>query len=334
MVGNVEALVDPDNNIGQDDDNLDGEIEDIKARLRLVTGWVADWTGATSIICPRAVAGPKAEQECRGKQDSNLHPESAMSKFLQSRLSRYENPTDDQRDGEEGDDGVEGLAVKHDGTIYAICIFVEAEEALDGCRDEHYQTDHDEDVCRYEGPVEGGMPARTWMTRSHYPLSEQKVDDEEQDHSSGNEDVGRDSYADVLRSCSPDDAHDHGGDASHAETEHHAGDVEFVASSLVDLEDRHVADGADKEEDEEDCADGEIESNGGKAAQACGCRWEGTFRVVLAHRRTLRWSIGVLHVELAGEKGLDHRGDLWTYLSRRQECSHLGKSVGVQLHGP
>ena len=52
-------------------------------------------------------------------------------------------------------------------------------------------------------------------------LCEDEVDDEQQDDSRCDEDLGRDGYADVGGTSGPYDAHDTGDDAGHAETEHH-----------------------------------------------------------------------------------------------------------------
>lgn len=198
-----------------------------------------------------------------------------MTEFLQSSLSRYHEPTDDDRGGEEGDNGVESLTVEQHITIDAFCVFVERVIALNDTGDEHNKCDHDEDIDGDECPMEDLGPAYIRMTGSYNPLSKKKVDNEEQDHSNCNEDVGRYRYLGTMLSKSPDDAHDHGGGAGHAETEHHAGHDEFVASSLVDLEDGHVGDGAEDEKEHEDCGNWDIEGDGGKATQTCGGRWIG-----------------------------------------------------------
>jgi len=296
VVRDVESLVNPDNNITQDHDNLESEVEDIKASFRLVTSRLAAGTGAACVVCPHAEAGAEAEQERGAKQEGNLRPESAMPEFFQPRLSRYEDPTDCQEDREEGDEGIKSLAVEQEVAIYALRVVVEGVEALDISGNDYDKREDNEDVYRYESPVESCGPACMWMACSYNPLSEQNVDDEEQDYSRGNEDVGRNGYSDICRPCSPDDAHDHGSDTSHAEAEHHAGDDEFVASPLVYLKDGHMADGTDEEEEEEDCADGDIEGDGREAAQTCGGGWVGRFEVLLAHGGTVRSSTGVLEV--------------------------------------
>lgn len=157
-----------------------------------------------------------------------------MTKFLYSSLSRYYQPGDDERNGEEGDNGVESLTVEQQITIDAFCVTVEGVEALNDTGNEYDKCKPDEDIDRYESPMEGLGPAHIRMTGSYNPLSEEKVDDEEQDHSSCSEDVGRNGYLGIPWSKSPDDAHDHGDVAGHAETEQHAGNEESVASFSID----------------------------------------------------------------------------------------------------
>ena len=107
-------------------------------------------------------------------------------------------------------------------------------------------------------------------------LGEDQVDDEEEEDTGGDEDLGSDGDADVVLAVRPDNAHDHGRDTSHAEAEHHPAHEEFVATPSVHLEDRHVTGGGAREEEEEDCSDGDVEGDGGDPAQSCGGWWVGT----------------------------------------------------------
>lgn len=116
-----------------------------------------------------------------------------MTKLLQPRFSRYENPTNDHWDGEEGDDSIESLDIEHNVADRALYVGVEGEVAIDDGGNDHQKVKHDKDIQHNEAVMKGLGPACIGMTSSHYPLSEQDVDDEEQDDSSGNEDTGRDS---------------------------------------------------------------------------------------------------------------------------------------------
>ena len=56
------------------------------------------------------------------------------------------------------------------------------------------------------------MPAGAGVRGPDYALGEEEVDDKEQDHSSGDEDVGRNSYSPIAGVGGPHDAHDGGDD--------------------------------------------------------------------------------------------------------------------------
>lgn len=61
---------------------------------------------------------------------------------------------------------------------------------------------------------------------------------------------------DVGRVGCPDDAKSAGYDAGKGKAECHAGHEEFLAATEVYLEERHVDDGGEEEEEHEDCGDG------------------------------------------------------------------------------
>ena len=92
------------------------------------------------------------------------------------------------------------------------------------------------------------------MRGPDYALGEEEIDDEEEEDSSGDKDVGRQGHSHIKGTGGPYDAHYQGGDSCHAEAEHHARYDEAMSSFLVDLEDGHVGCRADDEEGEEDGA--------------------------------------------------------------------------------
>ena len=190
-------------------------------------------------------------------------PESSATEFLHTGLARYDEPTDNERDREEGHDGVESPAVELDVAVDAFCVEVQCIEALDDGGDEGEETEDDDDIDGYESVVENGMPAGVGVRGPDYALGKEEVDDKEEQHSGGDEDVGRNRNLDIEWVDGPNDAHDHGDDSRHAEAEHHAGDDEDMTSSSVDLEYGHVGDGADEEEDEKDGAYWDIKTNCG-----------------------------------------------------------------------
>ena len=91
------------------------------------------------------------------------------------------------------------------------------------------------------------MPTTVRMRSSDDALSEDEIDDEDQHHASGHENLGRNGQSDVRGSCRPCYPQDAAGDSGHAKTEQHGRHDEFMSSLFVDLEDCHVGYGADDE---------------------------------------------------------------------------------------
>lgn len=54
-----------------------------------------------------------------------------------------------------------------------------------------------------------------------------------------------------------------------------------MTALFVGLEDVHVTDGAEDEEDEEDGAYGDVDVDGGDAPEAGCCRWVGSGEIML-----------------------------------------------------
>lgn len=92
-----------------------------------------------------------------------------------------------------------------------------------------------------------------------------------------------------MRSSGPYDAHDTSRYAGHAETEHHPGHDEFMASPLVELEYRHVGDGTTDEEEEEYDSDRDVGMYRRYAAQAGGL---GRVWSMLRHL-LLKWRLAI-----------------------------------------
>lgn len=265
MIRDPEPAIDADDDIGQHDDDLDAEIEDVEARLALIRGRVRARSRPARVVDARAEGGAEAEQRGRDEQDADLVPPPAGAEFFRplADAGQEEDADEDDGDGEEGDDGVEGLAVQGDGAIDVFGVGVEGVEGLHDGGDEHDERQHDEDVGGDEGPVGEFVPAQVRVGGAEDALGEDEVDDEDEDDAGGDEDLRRDGDGYVGRVAGPDDAHDLGDDAGHAEAEEHAGHDEFVAAPPVRLEDEHVRDGAAEEEDEEDGADGDVDALGG-----------------------------------------------------------------------
>lgn len=275
MIRDPEPLIHPHDHISQHDHNLDPEIEDIEACLALIPGRILARSRPTRIVDAHAKGGAQAEQPRRDEENADLMPPPARPEFLRPFLGAGQDEDGDQHDGdgEERDDRVEGLPVQRDGAIDVFGVRVQGIKRLDDGDDEHDQRHHYEHIDPDEGVMRDAMPPQVRMTRAEYALREDDVDDEDQHHPRGDEDLRGDGHGDVGRVARPGDAHDLRDDAGHAEAEEHAGHDEFVAATPVRLEDEHVRDGAAEEEEEEDGADGDVDGFGGEAAQAGGFGW-------------------------------------------------------------
>ena len=235
VIRDIEAFVHPDDDVKEDHDYFNGKVENVETRFVLVNSGIARRTFPASEICTHAERRSCAKEDRGYEEKYNLPSEAAMTKFLNPRRSWNGETTEDQQNGKERDDGVEGLAIEKDVSINAFGVQIQGVEALNDGNDEHDQGNHDEAVDGDEAVMKDGMPARIWMASSHYSLSKDDVDDEQQNDAGIDEDIGGNGDAGVGYSCGPDDAHDHGDYSGHAEAEQHAGDDEFVSTFQIDL---------------------------------------------------------------------------------------------------
>lgn len=104
-------------------------------------------------------------------------------------------------------------------------------------------------------------------------LEEDEVHDVEEEDAGVGEDGGGDGDAHVGGVDGPDDAHDVGRYAGHAEAEAETREDELVAPAVVELQDGHVGGGAADEEHQEDSRDGDVEGDGWRAAEL-GISWQ------------------------------------------------------------
>ena len=149
--------------------------------------------------------------------------------------------------------------------------------------DQHDEGDNDESVDGEEKPANSAVPAEPRMRCAEDALGEDDVDDEQQHHAGGHEDRGGNREAYIGDMGSPRDSNGVRGYASHAEAKGDAGEDEFVLPSQVHLEDGHVCDGADEEEDQEHGRNWNIGPHGRQATKA-GRRphiWSVLLRLVL-----------------------------------------------------
>ena len=159
------------------------------------------------------------------------------------------------------------MAIELDVAVDAFGIRIQRVGLLHHRRNEHGQSQDDEDVDGNEEPVEQRMPSQSRVAGSDDPLSKHQIHNEQQQDAGGHEDVSGDGDADVAWIARPYYAHDLCDYSCHAETEEHGRHDEFVAAPSVDLEYCHVAGGTNYEENDEDAAYWYIDSDRGKSAQ-------------------------------------------------------------------
>lgn len=217
-----------------------------------------------------AKPGAETEEEGYGEEDQDFVSVAVGAEFLGAGPARDDDAEKEEKDGEEGDGSVKGAAVKLYVSGSVPLGGVEGVETQDDKRDDEDKRDDDERVQAFEHQTNGGVPARAGLRRAEDALGEDEVHNEENYDAYGDEDGGRDGNGDVGGAGGPDNAHNAGNHAGHAEAEHGAGHKEFVAAAAVALEDSHVGDGAEEEDEEEDGGDGDVEGDGGLAAEAGG----------------------------------------------------------------
>lgn len=179
LVRDVEAPIDSYENIEVDDNNLDSEVEDVEACFVLVICRVGDWPFPTCEVDTYTERCTCAEKKRRQEQNCYLVPESPAAELLHTGLARYDEPSDDKWDGEEGDDRVESLTIELNIAVDALRVQVECIGGLDDGSDECDQTEDDDDIYGCEKRIEDRMPAGIWMTGSDYALGEDDVDNKE-----------------------------------------------------------------------------------------------------------------------------------------------------------
>jgi len=220
-----------------------------------------------------AKGGAESEQGAGQKDDVQLRPEAARAEFLGGPAvgAGGEGRERDERDGQEGRDGVVRCAHDLEVVVDVSDVAVEGVHLLHDAGDQHGQVQDDAGQVGAEHPLGGPMPAEVGVLGAEDPQGEDEVDDDDDDDAGVDEDVRGDGDGDGGRTGQPDDAHHAGDGARHAEAEEGAAGEEFVGAAEVELQDRHVGDGAEDEEDQEDGEDWGIGDSGGNAAYQCSC---------------------------------------------------------------
>ena len=146
FVGDVEAPVDPYEHVEIDDENLDREVEDVEERLALIDGRVVPWPFPPRVINGDAESRTCAEEDRGDDQYHYLVPKPAAAELLHPSLARYNETAHNERDRQEGYDGVVGSAIKLHVPVNAFGIQVEGVVLLDDAGDDGEETEDDDDV--------------------------------------------------------------------------------------------------------------------------------------------------------------------------------------------
>ena len=269
-VGDPEALVDPGDGEEVQHQDLQAKQDEVEGRLAVPPGRMR---GELRRRPGRAhpVAGDDEGAEAGQAEDIQLRPHGAVLAEVLAVPRRR------QHDGEEEEDKVgdveeeqveDGDALDPEGgdTLDG----VEGVEGEDGEGDDEDEGDADGDVGHRAGLAEHLVPAQMGVGGAEDAQGEEEEDDVEDEDADVGEDAGGDGEAHIGRSGCQRESEDEGGDAGHAEAEEGPREKEFVASSAVDLEDGHVGDGADEEDDNENGANGDILVDIGVTASSSG----------------------------------------------------------------
>lgn len=264
-VGNVEALVEPRQGVGKDDDELDEVVEAVEAGLGMEPPGVV----CGNAIIRHACTEGRAEREQTGREDDEeeLVAHAAAAKLFDA-LAAGDDEAEANDDGrQKGQEGKVGHGHGLGNVRLVDGRLVQRVDAVDDADDEHEETADDRaDEAAKDDPG-GHAPAKMRVVGPQDALDEDQIGHEEGDDTRVGEDLGGDGDARVARVLCPDDAHDVGGDARHGEAEEEAGQDELVAAPLVALEDGHVEDGRGDEEGEDDGGDGDVDLGGGREAE-------------------------------------------------------------------
>ena len=247
-IRNMKAQVHSQYDVQVDDDDLESEVKDVETCLGEIVRGFGPWawgfeTGARTISCS------KAKDEGGDEEYRNFCPKASAAELFKTDFARDDETAYDHWDGCKGHDRVEGLTIELNIAVDSLGVEVQGVERLNDGRDEHRQRQDGKDIDGLETQRKQGMPPAVGMRCSQDPLCEDEVYHKEKNHAGRNENLGRNCYPDVRRSIGPNDPHHAGGDASHAETEHHARHDEFMTLFIILLEDAHVCYRADQEED-------------------------------------------------------------------------------------
>jgi hypothetical protein len=114
--------------------------------------------------------------------------------------------------------------------------------------DDHDQDSNNQDVKEHEDFANNRIPAKGRMGSAQAALGKEKVEDKQNQHASGDENASCNAQLHVVVVVCPRNPQGTGKGARHAKAKARSAGDELVVSSVVDLKDCHVRDGAEDEE--------------------------------------------------------------------------------------
>jgi len=264
-VRDVESLIDPDDSIQVHYRNLNGKVEKVEACFGVIPSRVGErlWEKPN----PRPERSTKREEHRGENDDPYLCPESSGSELIHAGLFGDDNIQGNKNDREECGNCEVDLADQLDLTINIMNRRGPHVKALDCSCDEGCKHGDDGCIIYLEHPGEPFRPPKFRMLRPHDSLGEDEVHNKEEEDTCSHEDLGCNGDWDVRYPSRPDDAHDAGCDSCHAETEKHPRHEELLPPSSIDLQNCHVDDCSQDEEQYKDCENWVIQSFGRRASQ-------------------------------------------------------------------
>lgn len=236
-VRHIEPLIDPSKEVNVDHENLEREVENIKAGLAVVPGRVVQGPGRL-VIGGSAKGRAQAEQERGHADNEELGGPAAFAevvdRFTVSPWRQQCICEDGKR--QKGEHQEIALAVQLDIAVDPVRVRVQSVEALDNNGNEHGQGQENDDIKRLEEIRERSRPADTRVEGSQETLSVEQVEDKEKQDARRDEYLRGHSQAKIMRMVGQGDPERVGHDARHAEAKSRCGRNELVPLPHVQLE--------------------------------------------------------------------------------------------------
>lgn len=220
-VGNVKAAIDAHDGVQIDDDGFDEKVENVEARSRMIPCGLGPGTGR-SVIDRDAERGAESQQRGGKEKDLDLGAETTRAELLEGSAAWNEPRDHGDHKRQKGDQGKVRPAVELDAAVDGFRPWPQGVEGLNRHHDHHDEGDDDEREDGDEDRLEGPMPSDVRMHGPQNALSEDDVDDEEENDAGGHKDPRGNGERDMRGMGGPGDAHSTGHYPGHTESEQEA----------------------------------------------------------------------------------------------------------------